>query len=106
MNWNNTIHSLKYQRSTTSGYKDKGITKSEFETRTQFLYKDYKIRVCDKNSIPLQRLQNQSLRQELNSFTGITTSEFVTRTQFICKDLKNIREIFLNQKFRFWKYKL
>ena len=29
--------SLKYQRSTSSGYKDIGITKIEFVTKTQFL---------------------------------------------------------------------
>ena len=30
--------SLKYQRFTTLGSKDKGIIKSEFVTKTQFLY--------------------------------------------------------------------
>ena len=44
------LHSLKYQRSTTSGYIDIGI----------------KIRVCDKNSIPLQRLQKTSKTFFLN----------------------------------------
>ena len=34
----NRIHSLKYQMSTTSGFKDIGISKSEFVERTQFLY--------------------------------------------------------------------
>ena len=35
--WSTRVHSLKYLRSTTLGYKDMGIRKSEFVTKTQFL---------------------------------------------------------------------
>ena len=35
--WSNTIHSLKYQRFTTLGCKDKGIRISEFVAKTQIL---------------------------------------------------------------------
>jgi len=35
------IPSLKYLRSTTLDFTDIGISKSEFVTKTQFLYKDY-----------------------------------------------------------------
>ena len=36
--WSNRIHSVKYVRSTTLGCKDTRIRKSEFVTKTQFLY--------------------------------------------------------------------
>ena len=36
--WSNRSHSLKCQRSTTLGSKDIGIRKSQFVTKTQFLY--------------------------------------------------------------------
>ena len=36
--WANQIHSLKYLRSTTLGFKDKEIIKSQFVTKTQFLW--------------------------------------------------------------------
>ena len=35
--WSNRIHRLKYLRSTTLGYKDIVIRKSEFEAKIQFL---------------------------------------------------------------------
>ena len=36
--WSNRIHSLKYLRSTTLGYKDIGFRKAEFVAKTQFLW--------------------------------------------------------------------
>ena len=38
LSWSNTIYSLKYLRSTTLFCKDIGVRKSEFATKTQFLY--------------------------------------------------------------------
>ena len=38
--WCNRIHSLKYLRSTTLDFRDIGVRKSEFVTKTQFLSKD------------------------------------------------------------------
>ena len=36
--WSARIHSLKYLASTTFGFKEMGILKSEFVAKTQFLY--------------------------------------------------------------------
>ena len=36
--WSNRIHSFKYQRPPTLGWKEIGIGKSEFVAKTQFLY--------------------------------------------------------------------
>ena len=59
MIWSDRIHNSKYQRSTTFGWKDIGIRKSEFVAKTQFVF-----------------FQNTFLYKNLATSSGLSLNSF------------------------------
>ena len=84
------IHRLKYQKSTASGFEDKGIENSEFVTKTQFLCKrknDLDSNIIKVDTIIKFQLKNMDFHHAVNLKAYIYLNYISVQIQTISKGL-------------------